>query len=169
MRVFTDPWSRPSVGLDKFVHYVDVIMGAMASQITGLTIVYSIVYSSTDQRKHQSSASQAFVCREFTGDRWILRTKGQLHRKCFHLMTLSCKQTQLLLNKDRRNLEMITSRAFWWTKPSEFWSKFVSRGPFNCYELIFNCFCSCITELATIIYTNDVPILLRMNASSGNG
>ena len=35
-------------------------MGAMASQITSLTIVYS-VYSGTDQRKHQSSASLAFV------------------------------------------------------------------------------------------------------------
>ena len=34
-------------------------MSAMPSQITGLTIVYSIVYSGTDQRKHQSSASLA--------------------------------------------------------------------------------------------------------------
>ena len=42
-------------------HYNDVIMGAIASQITGLTIVYSIVYSDADQRKHQSSASLAFV------------------------------------------------------------------------------------------------------------
>ena len=36
-------------------------MGAIASQITSLTIVYSIVYSVADQRKHQSSASLAFV------------------------------------------------------------------------------------------------------------
>ena len=36
-------------------------MSAIASQITSLTIVYSIVYSDTDQRKHQSSASLAFV------------------------------------------------------------------------------------------------------------
>ena len=36
-------------------------MGAMASQIISLTIVYSTVYSSADQRKHQSSASLAFV------------------------------------------------------------------------------------------------------------
>ena len=43
------------------VHYNDVIMGAIASQITSLTIVYSIVYSDADQRKHQSSASLAFV------------------------------------------------------------------------------------------------------------
>ena len=36
-------------------------MGGMASQITSLTIVYSTVYSGADQRKHQSSASLAFV------------------------------------------------------------------------------------------------------------
>ena len=39
----------------------DVIMGAIASQITSPTIAYSIVYSDADQRKHQSSASLAFV------------------------------------------------------------------------------------------------------------
>ena len=42
-------------------HYNDVTMGSMASQITSLTIVYSAVYSGADQRKHQSSASLAFV------------------------------------------------------------------------------------------------------------
>ena len=36
-------------------------MSAIASQITSLTIVYSTVYSDTDQRKRQSSASLAFV------------------------------------------------------------------------------------------------------------
>ena len=40
---------------------MDVIMGVIASQITSLTIVYSTVYSDADQRKHQSSASLAFV------------------------------------------------------------------------------------------------------------
>ena len=43
------------------VHYDDVIMGAIASLITSLTIVYSTVYSDADQRKHQSSASLAIV------------------------------------------------------------------------------------------------------------
>ena len=42
-------------------HHNDVIMGAIASQITSLPIVYSTVYSDEDQRKHQSSASLAFV------------------------------------------------------------------------------------------------------------
>ena len=42
-------------------HCYDVIMGAMPSQITSLTVVYSAVYSDADQRKHQSFASLAFV------------------------------------------------------------------------------------------------------------
>ena len=44
-----------------YTHYSDVIMGTVASQITSLTIVYSTVYSGTDQEKQQSSASLAFV------------------------------------------------------------------------------------------------------------
>ena len=42
-----------------FYHYSDVVMGAMASQITGVSIAYSIVCSDTDQRKHQNSAALA--------------------------------------------------------------------------------------------------------------
>ena len=42
-------------------------MSPMASQITSLGIVYSTVYSGSDQRKHQSSASLAFVQRIHRG------------------------------------------------------------------------------------------------------
>ena len=38
------------------LHYNDVIMTTMASQITSLAVVYSTVYSGWDQRKHQSFA-----------------------------------------------------------------------------------------------------------------
>ena len=44
-------------------HYSDVIMGAIASQITSFTIVCPTVHSDADHRKHQSSASLAFVRR----------------------------------------------------------------------------------------------------------
>ena len=43
------------------MHYNDVIMSAMASQITSLKIAYSTVCSGADQRKHQSSPSLASV------------------------------------------------------------------------------------------------------------
>ena len=48
-------------GINAQPHYSDVIMGAMASQITSLTIVYSTVYSGAHQRHHQRSSSLAFV------------------------------------------------------------------------------------------------------------
>ena len=63
-------------------HYIDVIMTAMASQITRLTIIYSTVYSGANQRKHQSSASLAFV----RGiHRWPMNSpqKGPVTRKMF--------------------------------------------------------------------------------------
>ena len=42
-------------------HYINIIMNAMASQITSLTTVYSTVYSGADQRKYQNSESLALV------------------------------------------------------------------------------------------------------------
>ena len=45
----------------QLAEYNDVIMGAIASQITSLTIAYSTFYSDADQRKHQSSVSLAFA------------------------------------------------------------------------------------------------------------
>ena len=63
-------------------NHIDVIMSAMTSQIVNLTIVYSTVYSDAYQRKHQSSASLAFV----RGiHRWPVNSphKGPVTRKVF--------------------------------------------------------------------------------------
>ena len=63
-------------------HYNYVIMGAMASQITDVSIVYSTVWSGADQRKYQSSASLDFV----SGiHRWPVNSphKGPVTRKMF--------------------------------------------------------------------------------------
>ena len=43
------------------IHYSDIIIGAIASQITSLTIVYSTVFSDADKKTHQSAVSLAFV------------------------------------------------------------------------------------------------------------
>ena len=48
-------------------HYTDVTISPMASQITSLEIVYSTLHSGADQRRHQSSASLAFVRRIHRG------------------------------------------------------------------------------------------------------
>ena len=67
-------------------HYNDIIMGAMASPINSLTIVNLAVYSGADQRKHQSSASLAFV---WGIHRWPVNSthKGLVTREMSHLMT----------------------------------------------------------------------------------
>ena len=56
-------------------YYNDVIMGTIASQTTTLTIVYSTVYSGAYQRKHQSSASLAFVRGIHRGHKWPVTRK----------------------------------------------------------------------------------------------
>ena len=63
-------------------HYNDVIMSAMTSQITGVSIVHLTVCSGADQRKHQSSASLAFVRGLHT---WPVNSphKGPVTRKMF--------------------------------------------------------------------------------------
>ena len=75
--------TRPNVD-----RYSGVIMSAMASLITSVTIICSNICSGAEQRKHQNSASLSFV----RGiHRWpvVSRTKGQWPGKCFHLMTSS--------------------------------------------------------------------------------
>ena len=70
-------------------HYNDVILSAMASQITSLMIVYSTAYTGADERKHQSSASLAFV----RGiHRWPVNSphKWPAMRKIFPFQTSSC-------------------------------------------------------------------------------
>ena len=63
-------------------HYNDVIISAMASQITSLAIVHSTAYLGVDQRKHQSSASLAFV---WGINRWPVNSpySGPMTRKMF--------------------------------------------------------------------------------------
>ena len=50
-------------------------MGATASQIISLTIVFSTLYSDADKRKHQSSASLAFVGPVNSPRKWPLTRK----------------------------------------------------------------------------------------------
>ena len=56
--------------------YSDGKMSAMASHITGVSIVCSAVCSGTDQRKHQSSAALAFV--RLRRKHGLLKTKNMM-------------------------------------------------------------------------------------------
>ena len=77
-------WSRPAmrchtsqcalVVLCCGIRYNDIIMSAMASQITSVTIVCSNLCSGADHRKHQSSGSLVFM-------RGIHRWPAESHHK----------------------------------------------------------------------------------------
>ena len=100
-------------------HYSDVIMGTIASQIASVSIDYLSVSTGTDQRKHQSSASLAFV-------RGIHRHKWSVTRKCFHLMTssklLNIRQFQKTPSNNQLDGEKMMEILWWW---DDQWNKTV--------------------------------------------
>ena len=65
-------------------HYNDVIMSAMVSYITGISMVCSTVYSGADQRKHQSSTSSTSLAFVKGIHRWQRASNAE------NLMTSSC-------------------------------------------------------------------------------
>ena len=73
-----NPWSFVIYHIYEWhpLHYDDVTMSGMASQITSLTIVHSTVYPGADQRNIKAPRHWP-LCGEFTGPRWIPRTNGQ--------------------------------------------------------------------------------------------
>ena len=84
-------WNKyPVVTRRHVIHYSDVIMYAMSSQIIGVSNVWSTTFSGTHKRKIKAPPHWPFSG-ETTGDRWIPHTKGQWRWKYFHLMTSSWK------------------------------------------------------------------------------
>ena len=76
MSTSTEPLLSHDFNAMVLLHYDDVVVGAMASQIISLTIVNSKVYSGADQENIKVPHHWP-LCGEFTGDRWIPRTNGQ--------------------------------------------------------------------------------------------
>ena len=83
-------------------------MGTTVSQITSLTIVYSTVFSDRDERKHQSSASLAFV---WGIHRWPVNSphKWPVTRKMFPfndvIMTKWCRMLTARLHNSIANAQ----------------------------------------------------------------
>ena len=83
------------IPLQLMFHYNDTIMSKMATLITSLTIVCSIVYSGEDQRKHQTSASLALVRRIH---QWPVNSphKGPVTRKIFPFYDVIMRVLEIL-------------------------------------------------------------------------
>ena len=143
MHIIVPSWGEPTGAF--CAHYGDVIMGTIASQITSLTIVYSTIYSDANQRKHQSSASLAFVrgihrsagnspgtsphkwpvTRKMFPFEYVIMRKHQRHGKRFHVMTSSGLKEipSQALHRKIWTQQFAPSRIEWWCPVSKKLSK----------------------------------------------
>ena len=136
-------------------------MGTMASQITSLTIVYSTLYSGADQRKHQSSASLAFLRGIHQGP--VNSThKWPVTWKCFHLMTSSTEFHNELTHwgwdKMAAIFQTTFSNAFSWMKIYKFRLRFhLSLFPRVQLTIFRHCFSGGLapSRRQAIIWSND--------------
>ena len=98
--------------------YSDVIMGAMASQITRLTIVYATDYSGGDQRKYQSFASLDLR------HRWPVNSqrKWPVTRKMFPFDDVFMNDTQCIVYR---------SSGMQWSWPLGWWPVYWIRTAIN--------------------------------------
>ena len=98
-------FAPPSHEIESYSHklwrYCDIIMGAMESKTTSLTIVYSAVDSGADQRKHQSFAPLPF---RRGIHRWpmISPHKGPLTRKMYPFDDVIMNQWQTSATREDR-------------------------------------------------------------------
>ena len=130
------------LGVDNILHYNDIIMSAMASQITSFSIVYSTFHSDADQRKHPSFASMAFV-REI--HRWPVNSlhKGPVTRKMFPFDDIIMYNVQgpplnLIINWSPCWIFMLISyKTPWFTSECNAW-----------YCLLIFCFILYITPIS---------------------
>ena len=93
--------------------YINLILSAMASQITGVSIVCPSVCSGANQWKNWSPSSLVIV---MGIHRWLVDFphKGIVTRKCFHLMTPSWKVlSKFMLDKIKLiNIAKVRSALF---------------------------------------------------------
>ena len=106
-RLVAEPF--PTMEANFQLHYNDVGMSAMASQITSITIVYSTLSSCTDQRKDQRSR-RWLLWGEFTGDD-IFKCVSSNENKMFDSIQISFK---LVVNRPVNNKTALVKTMVWW-------------------------------------------------------
>ena len=140
-------------------------MSALAFQITSVAIVCSTIYSGVDKRKHQTSASLAFV----RGiHRWPVNSpyKGPVTRKMFPF-----DDVNMLYNKDER-VEAIrlfslsccrrtVTRCYIFGKQPGLLPSLASMSVLG---IIFTCRLGLISELSWLILSSRYPLWLRSNS-----
>ena len=137
----------PSIHLS---HYSDILVSAMASQITGVLMVGWTICSGADQRKHWSSESLAFV----KGiHRWPVNSphKGPVTRKMFPfddiIMCELCFQDVYMFSLDCKNhgLPWFSYWYPWWggISAAHFHVRIWNLQGFLFFQMLF-CKISCL-------------------------
>ena len=151
------------IDINQMLHYSDVIMSAMASQITGVSIVYSTECSSADQRKHQNSPSLAFV----RGiHRWPANSphKGPVTRKMFpfdDVITIAFDWGTYQM-ADITYSNLFPCKKFCVLK---LLLTFTPKGPRDNKSVLVQVTVWCRTGEKTFTWTNDDPFQWRINAA----
>ena len=107
-----------------FLHYNDVTMSAMASQITSVSIVSQLLVQA--QIKEYIKAPHHWPwCGEFTGDRWIPRTRP-VTRKVFTfddviMLLLWCRRHALYSLTWNRDLQSLCGTSSCQCRPGDYW------------------------------------------------
>ena len=106
-------------GIYTLVHYSDISMSAMASQITSILVIYSTICSGAYQGKHQSSLSLGFVRKIH---QWLVTSLyiGPVMQKMFPWWlwnsVLYCQETTCFKQVSVLSLFMIIGIATWLSK-----------------------------------------------------
>ena len=153
-------------GHNQLNHYNDVIMGVMACQITSLTIVCSTVHLSADQRKHQSSASLAFV----RGiHRWPVNSphKRPVMRKMSPFDdVITCKNHLLCASLRASPMFSFSSSNCWRSSSCRSIRKWFLRSISNCQRgLTSLTLTNEISRLWTLIYEKKLSTMTVKNPS----
>ena len=123
-------------------HSIDVIMSGMAFQITGVSSVCSNVCSGVDQRKHQCSASLAFVTRIH---RWSVRREmfpfdDVIMTWCILVVFMDVYMTPVLHIARQLPISYMWHLCGTWIQSSRYPAPNVSTGAVMAE--MFNMFCS---------------------------
>ena len=130
------------------LHYSDVLMNTMESQITSLTIVYSIIYSGADQRKLQSSMSLAFVQEIYL---WPMNSpsKGPVMRKTFNFDDV--------IKVDKYDTAQSMAMLHVWHQLGHNSQKIHSHHGGNCWGVSCNVLCKFFRQITISFWNMIVP------------
>ena len=130
--------------------YNNVVIGAMASQITSLTVVYSTVYLGDDQRKHQAPRHGEFPA-QMASNAGNVSIWWRHHGGCFLSMFES--QVNWVLVKEFQIHKLVNRHI----------AIGISRHRQKPYMYVYICVCVCVCAMVSFVLTVLLNYWVRFN------